>query len=263
MAEDQQSASATQKTSNTSDESNGSCGMQKRKIDDEESIARTRPKRITNNVDRLGATEYEVNDDSFFERTQQKQTHSETDVEKPGGNSSNSALNLQDDGDATATKVVNAEEAAEENSVEKTANKSSTDNVERHVQMMSPGEKAIYGKLLDLVGEFKVLQKAVSELATVNHQTVHEKGNCLQRLKKSQLTELGLPLENVTQMNAFEHKLKDGDFHKKAVCSTYFNLTYNIVFIIYAKFNISMHFSLICSNPLAERMESLVVMLCC
>lgn len=221
MAEDQQSVSATQKTSNTSDESSGSGRPLKRKIDDEKSIARTKPKRVTNNVDRLGESEYEANDDLLFESIQQNQTHSEADMENTGGKNDNSTTNLRIELDNNATETVNGEE----NSVEKTANKSSTDNIEGHVQMMSPGEKAIYGKLLDLVGEFKVLQKAVSEIQTVNRQTVHEKGICLQRLKKSQLTQLGLPFENVIQMNAFERKLKDDDFYEKAVCSTYSNFT--------------------------------------
>lgn len=119
---------------------------------------------------------------------------------------------------------------ADENVTKKTANSNQisdsnvsvgTSNGDSKVEeMMSPGEKLIYAKLNSMYTEVKTMQKTIIELAQqAVIQTVKENDKCLKRLKKDQLKGLGLPLENVTQMNSFERNLKNDDFYDKTVCS--------------------------------------------
>lgn len=190
-------------TNNTNDEKNDGKVTQKRRSESE-SIALTKAKRTTSNINRLGVQEYELNDDAFFDGVQKQQTDHAADVEIIGENIENITPNL----------------SADENSVEKAAKESSQKIDKSSLEMMSPGEKILYGKILDVLTELKVVRGVVSDLtAQYVEQIVKTNEKSLTKLKKDQLVELGLPLENVAQMKTFESKLKNDDFYKQTVNS--------------------------------------------
>lgn len=194
----------------------------KRRNEDNDSIARSKEKRLTNTVNRLGMTEFDDNDDKFFENIRDQQEKEVDGFDAANGN------NLLD------TSV----ESMDEKDIGRTVNggqQSSSENTfkddELHQQMIfSPGEKILFQKMLDLMAELKVVQKGVMELTAQvsKHATVtendSEKG--LKRLKRDELVDLGLPLKNLTQLKNFDRKLKEDDFYKKTVYSHFLKNIY-------------------------------------
>lgn len=207
-------AEATDKNTTTN-------GPLKRKSDDDNSIARTKSKRDTATIERLGVAEYEANDDDLFEsiRQQQHENNGAADVDMNGKDNENitpkSPAELDND-------TANGHQTNNENSVGITTNRKNKKINETYEQMMSPGEQIIYAKLLDMIAELKLVQKSVSELSA-KQPYVKENEKCLKQLKRNELIEVGLPIENLTQMESFERKLQDDVFYRKMVYKIHYN----------------------------------------
>lgn len=191
----------------TNKENDDTIEAQKRKNNDENQIAQRRSKRIASTTNRLPppGSEYHENDDSLFDNILQRQT---TEVVHDGdvqmADKYNETMPQPQEIAAKEVFDVRRQQITGENHVEQE-------------QIMSPGEKILYAKILELMVEIKIIRNNVVEQLQVSAKEATQKDTNLKRLKRDQLLELGLPLENVTQMKAFESKLKNNDFYRKAV----------------------------------------------
>lgn len=201
--------------SNTNDEDIES----KRKNNDDDSIAKKRTRRETPTIVRLGiSSEYDANDDSFFENIQQTQLivisrENDEEMTEKNGNQITISPNGESANENNSEKAANGDpQTGSEHQNESTCENHSD------LMMLSPAEKILYLKMIDLMAELKVIQKGITELQVASKIT-KQNDTTLKRLKRDQLVELGLPLENETQMENFESKLKVDDFYRKTVCS--------------------------------------------
>lgn len=180
---------------NVAGNSTGTSTNLRKRQNDENSIARTKSKRTTSNIDRLGTGEFESNDDDFFDNINREQQKDDAGGVPARDNSITPLI---------APSIGSVNERDSENGQ----------------ATMSPGERILLGKLLDMMAEIKLMQKNVAELSEqVAKQTARESctGTSLKRLKRNELMELGLPLKNADELNTFESKLKEDEFYRKTV----------------------------------------------
>lgn len=219
-------------------------GSQKRR-NSTDTIANSKIKRKTAVINRLGVTsEYDENDDSLFEKLQQKNSTSTTNndtgmAEKNADQTTPSPISetVNENGSEKATSMIETnadqitpspitepvnENAASDGSDDvqkagsKHQNQSTCEKNRTELMMLSAGEKILYSKMIDMMTELKVLQKNVMELRDGNRM-MKQNDMPLKKLKREQLIEFGLPLKNEKELINFDTKLKDNEFYKRTV----------------------------------------------
>lgn len=86
---------------------------------------------------------------------------------------------------------------------------------------MSPGEKLIYKKMLEMSIEMKLMRKIIVDSRIPAMTSNIKMKTTSNKQSKQQLQELGLPLSAKTQLDTFEAKLNDDDFRQKSVSTSY------------------------------------------
>lgn len=151
-----------------------------------------RTKRLRSQTQRFGVFEFEENDDSLLdelETSSQKQTK-------------------------TAYAV-----GVDENTPPIATNSQKVDE-DPALNLLSPGEKILYKKMIELHADVKVLQRTVVTMEVRNSDCdskKHGKRKELGVINEEQLQLLGLPLVDENGITGFDTKLKKKEFYDKVV----------------------------------------------
>lgn len=139
-------------------------------------------------MDRYGITEEEVNDDERFV-----------------------SANRKNQDDLVQTQTTSEAEAESESISETVLNTENDENeISKISDLMSPGEKLIFKRLLEMAADIKVLKSLAVD-------TIHGVTQTIKSPERLQLLEIGLPLKEVSHLGKFEYEVTKEEFRTKAV----------------------------------------------
>lgn len=157
------------------------------RVDEENTAKRRKPNessRLNIPAERIGTTEALTSDDVLFDHADKERQETLIEVQ-------------------TGETVVSHREESNDRNIECAL-----------LETMSPGEKIIFKRLLDMAADIKVLRTQILEISAPKNGN----GRPNKAIDRDELMEIGLPLVDKTTMDKFEENLFEKCFKNKAVC---------------------------------------------